>query len=212
MKIDIWSDVMCPFCFIGKKRLEKALKEEEIEQAEITFHSFLLDPEVKTDPDKNVLHHLAAKKGITVEEAKVMYDQVTEMAKNEGLNFNLNQAVVANSINAHRILHFAKTENKQPAFKEGLLRAYFEEGKNIDDPVVLANIAEQSGLNKEDVIGIFNSSAFKEDVIRDIQSAQKMGVRGVPFFVFNDRYSISGAQPTETFRKALSQIKDEAKQ
>lgn len=208
MKVEIWSDVMCPFCYIGKRRFEKAMKEHGIVGAEIIYRSFLLDPELATDPNKNVTQHLAEKKEISLEEAQKMNDYVTKMAAEEGLNYDLENAVVANSRNAHRLLHFAKSKGKQIEFKEALLKAYFEEGKNIDKMDILKSIGASVGLVEEEIGKVYNSASFTEEVIQDIQRAQQIGVRGVPFFVFNEKFALSGAQPLETFKQAIQKIKE----
>lgn len=209
MKVEIWSDVMCPFCYIGKRRFEKALEAEGIKDAEVIYRSFLLDPELATDANKNVTEHLAEKKEISLEEAKKMNEYVTQMAAEEGLSYDLENAVVANSRNAHRLLHFAKAKGKQAEFKEALLNSYFEAAKNIDNLVTLKSIGEQVGLDTEEISKVYNSSEYTEEVIKDIQRAQQIGVRGVPFFVFNEKFALSGAQPVDTFKQAIQKVKEE---
>jgi len=208
MKVEIWSDVMCPFCYIGKRRFEKALKAEGVDDVEIIYRSFLLDPELATDPNKNVTEHLAEKKGISIDEAQKLNDYVTKMASEEGLNYDMENAIVANSRNAHRLLHFAKSKGKQAEFKEALLKAYFEEGKNIDKMDSLKSIGASVGLDEEEVGKVYNSADFTENVIEDIQRAQQIGVRGVPFFVFNEKFALSGAQPLDTFKQAIQKVKE----
>ena len=208
MKVEIWSDVMCPFCYIGKKRFEKAVASLGVEEEiEIVYRSFLLDPELQTDPTTNVTQHLATKKGIPLEEALKMNQYVTGMAAEEGLKYDLEKAVVANSRNAHRLLHFAKSKNLQAEFKEALLKAYFEQGKNIDDLNTLKQLGTQVGLDDKGVEEVYLSSAFTEEVIEDIQRAQQIGVQGVPFFVLNEQFALSGAQPTDTFKQALQKVR-----
>ena len=208
MKVEIWSDVMCPFCYIGKKRFEKAVASLGVEEEiEIVYRSFLLDPELQTDPTTNVTQHLATKKGIPLEEALKMNEYVTGMAAEEGLKYDLEKAVVANSRNAHRLLHFAKSKNLQAEFKEALLKAYFEQGKNIDDLDTLKQLGTQVGLDANGVEEVYLSSAFTEEVIEDIQRAQQIGVQGVPFFVLNEQFALSGAQPTDTFKQALQKVR-----
>lgn len=208
MKVEIWSDVMCPFCYIGKRRFENALKAEGVDDVEIIYRSFLLDPELATDPNKNVTQHLAEKKDISLEEAQKLNDYVTQMAAEEGLNYDMENAIVANSRNAHRLLHFAKSKGKQAEFKEALLKAYFEEGKNIDKMDSLKSIGASVGLDEEEVGKVYNSADFTENVIEDIQRAQQIGVRGVPFFVFNEKFALSGAQPLDTFKQAIQKVKE----
>lgn len=210
MKVEIWSDVMCPFCYIGKRRFEKAVDMLGLTgEVEVIYRSFLLDPDLQTNDSISVTEHLAQKKGVTIDEALRMNEYVTSMAKEEGLAYDLNNAVVANSRNAHRLLHFAKSMDKQTAFKEALLKGYFEEGKNIDDLATLKSIGMEVGLNEQDVERVFSSADFTEDVIRDIQRAQQIGVQGVPFFVINEKYALSGAQATDTFKQALHKVKSE---
>lgn len=208
MKVEIWSDVMCPFCYIGKRRFEKAVDSLGIgDEVEVVYRSFLLDPELATDPNKNVTQHLADKKGISMEEAQKMNEHVTGMAAEEGLKYDLKNAVVANSRNAHRLLHYAKSQGKQADFKEALLKAYFEEGKNIDKMDELKTIGASVGLDEEELGKVYNSASYTEDVIQDIQRAQQIGVQGVPFFVINEKFALSGAQPTDTFKQALQKVR-----
>lgn len=210
MKVEIWSDVMCPFCYIGKKRFEKAINSLGMEgEVDVVYRSFLLDPDLETDPSMNVTQHLAKKKGISLEEAQKMNEYVTGMAAEEGLTYDLGNAVVANSRNAHRLLHLAKSKGKQAEFKEALLRGYFEEGKNIDDLETLKELGKQAGLNPDEIEATFSSADFTEEVIQDIQRAQQIGVQGVPFFVINEKFALSGAQPTDTFKQALQKVQTE---
>jgi predicted DsbA family dithiol-disulfide isomerase len=210
MKVEIWSDVMCPFCYIGKRRFEKAVASLGMgEDIEVIYRSFLLDPELQTDPSTSVTQHLATKKGIPLEEALKMNEYVSGMAAEEGLKYDLENAVVANSRNAHRLLHFAKSKNRQAEYKEALLKAYFEQGKNIDDLETLKLLGTQIGLDAKEVEEVFLSSAFTEDVIQDIHRAQQIGVQGVPFFVINEQFALSGAQPTDTFKQALQKVSSE---
>lgn len=210
MTVEIWSDIMCPFCYIGKKRFEKAVNALGLNNdVEVIYRSFLLDPDLVTDSTKHVIEHLAQKKGVSVEEAQKMNDYVTQMAADEGLSYKMDDAVVANSRNAHRLLHFAKSKGKQVALKELLLRSYFEEGKNIDDLHTLKTIGGEIDLDQQEIEQVYSSAMFTEDVINDIQRAQQIGIQGVPFFVINGKYALSGAQSTQTFRKALNKVQSE---
>jgi predicted DsbA family dithiol-disulfide isomerase len=203
MKVEIWSDVMCPFCYIGKRRFEKAVKALSLDNITIEYKSFLLDATLKTDSNISAQEHLAKAKGISLEEVNKMYQQVTEMAKGEGLNFDFDKSIVANSFNAHRILHLAKQEGKQEEVKELLLKTHFEEGKNIDDAPTLEALAEMAGISKDKCTDVLNSDAFSDAVNEDIKMAREIGVKGVPFFVLEDKYAISGAQSVEVFKEAL---------
>jgi predicted DsbA family dithiol-disulfide isomerase len=204
MKVEIWSDVMCPFCYIGKRRFEGALEEfEHKNDVEVVWKSFQLNPALKTDPSKNTVEHLAESKGWTLAHAKEMTSHVVNMAKEVGLNYDFDHAVVANSFDAHRVVQYAKTMGKGDAMEEQLFKAYFIDGKNTADHDTLAELASAIGLNSEEVKGLLSTDAFSEAVQQDIYESQQIGVRGVPFFVLDDKYAISGAQASETFLGAL---------
>lgn len=206
MKIEIWSDVACPFCYIGKRRLEEALNGfEHQSDVEIEWKSFQLNPELKTNKIQSIHEYLAEAKGWTVEYAKQMGEQVTAMAGEVGLNYNMDTTVVANTFNAHRIIQFAKTQNLGDAIEEALFKAYFMEGKNIDSKTELIEIAVSIGLNAAEAEKVLDEKQFSEQVEFDAYEAQQIGVRGVPFFVFNRKYGISGAQPLEVFTRTLDQ-------
>lgn len=206
MKIEIWSDVACPFCYIGKRRLEEALNGfEHQSDVEIEWKSFQLNPELKTNKIQSIHEYLAEAKGWTVEYAKQMGEQVTAMAEEVGLNYNMDTTVVANTFNAHRLIQFAKTQNLGDAIEEALFKAYFMEGKNIDSKTELIEIAVSIGLNATEAEKVLDEKQFSEQVEFDAYEAQQIGVRGVPFFVFNRKYGISGAQPLEVFTRTLDQ-------
>jgi predicted DsbA family dithiol-disulfide isomerase len=205
MEINIWSDIRCPFCYIGKRKFEAALKEfSNAKDVKVTWKSFELDPTLQTQPNINLVEHLAMTKGMPVEQAKGMVSHVMNMASEEGLKFNFDHAVVASSYNAHRLLHFAKSQQKGDQLKEALLKAHLEDGINIDDIHALTEIAVANGLEKEATEKVLNSDDFGYDVKQDEMEAQNIGVRGVPFFVFDNKYAISGAQPTEAFLETLN--------
>lgn len=206
MKIEIWSDVACPFCYIGKRRLEEALNGfEHQSDVEIEWKSFQLNPELKTNKIQSIHEYLAEAKGWTVEYAKQMGEQVTAMAEEVGLNYSMDTTVVANTFNAHRIIQFAKTQNLGDAIEEALFKAYFMEGKNIDSKTELIEIAVSIGLNATEAEKVLDEKQFSEQVEFDAYEAQQIGVRGVPFFVFNRKFGISGAQPLEVFTRTLDQ-------
>mgnify|MGYP001029642298 FL=1 len=205
MEINIWSDIRCPFCYIGKRKFEAALKNfPEADKVKVTWKSFQLDPTLQTQPDIKLMEHLAMSKGMPLDQAKGMVSHVMNMASEEGLRFNFDHAVVANSFNAHRLLHFAKSLQKGGQLKEALLKAHLEDGINIDDIRALTEIAVANGLEKEATEKILNSDDYAYDVKQDEMEAQNIGVRGVPFFVFDNKYAISGAQPTEAFLETLN--------
>lgn len=204
MKVEIWSDVMCPFCYIGKRRIESALDQfDHAEDIQIEWKSFQLQPDIETQPDKNVTDHLAEVKGWSVEQAAQMNKRVTDMAEEVGLEYHFDKAVVANSFDAHRFAHYAKSQGKGDAAEEALFKAYFTEGKNTDNYDVLTALANDIGLDTEETRQVLESDQYAEDVREDIEESRKVGVQGVPFFVFDRKYAISGAQPTEAFVEAL---------
>ncbi len=210
MKVEIWSDIMCPFCYIGKRKFESALAQfEHKDDVDIVWKSFQLNPDMKTEAGKNINQYLAEIKGWSVEQAKEMNDRVTEMAKQVGLEYDLNKAVVANSFNAHRLIQFAKNTGKGDAAEERLFKAYFTEGKNVDDLHVLSQLAGEIGLNITEVEEVLKSAAFSDEVQQDVYEAQQVGVRGVPFFVLGNKYAVSGAQESATFLQALKTTWDE---
>ena len=204
MKVEIWSDVMCPFCYIGKRKFETALKAfTEQDHVEIVWKSFQLSPHMKTDPTTDINHYLAAHKGISLAEAKRMNEHVTELAKRVGLVYDFDHSVVANSFNAHRFSHFAKLHGKQNEAEEKLFSAYFTEGKNIDDYPTLIQLGEEIGLDINDLKASLENNKYAEEVAADIDEAQQLGARGVPFFVFNRKYAVSGAQDSSVFSGVL---------
>jgi predicted DsbA family dithiol-disulfide isomerase len=204
MKIEIWSDIMCPFCYIGKRRLESALADFEFaEHVQIEWKSFLLNPDMVTDPSKSTFEYLSETKGWSMAQTKQVSQQVVEMAAGEGLVYHMDKTVVANAKNAHRLLQLAKTLEKGGEMKERLLKAYFTEGENIDDQETLIRLAKEVGLAESRVTECLNSDEFGDKVEQDIYESRQIGVRGVPFFVVDRKYGISGAQPKEAFEQTI---------
>jgi predicted DsbA family dithiol-disulfide isomerase len=204
MKVEIWSDVMCPFCYIGKRRFEQALSGfPHKDQIKIAWKSFQLNPAMKTDPEKNINEYLAEIKGVSPEHARQMNDRVTGMAAEMGLHYDFDKAIVANSFDAHRLIQLAKANGKDDAMEERLFRAYFTEGKNTADHDTLLQLGIEVGLDSTAVRQVLDSNEYAQQVQQDIYEAQQIGIRGVPFFLFNDHYAVSGAQATETFSAAL---------
>jgi predicted DsbA family dithiol-disulfide isomerase len=213
MQVEIWSDVMCPFCYIGKRRFEKALAQlNGKENIEVIWKSFQLNPDLETDPGKNINQYLSEVKGMSMERAEQLNRQVTEMAAGEGLQYDLDKAIIANSMNAHRFSHFALSKNKQDEAEEQLFKAYFTEGKNTDDINILIQLGKSIGLDETELRKVLESERFTEDVRMDIYESQQLGVRGVPFFVFNRKYAVSGAQETPVFLQNLEKSFEEWKQ
>ncbi len=206
MKVEIWSDVMCPFCYIGKQRFELALDQfEYTDDIEIEWRSFQLNPDLKTDPDISINEYLAQSKGWPLEHARKMNRQVTEMAKEVGLEYNMDQAVVANSFDAHRLVQLAKEQGKGNEMEELLFKAYFTEGENMADHNTLKTLAAKCGLDTNKAKKVLESSEYANQVKHDIEIASSMNIRGVPFFLFDRKYGVSGARETEVFLKALKQ-------
>jgi len=204
MKIEIWSDVMCPFCYIGKRRFEDALQQfEHKDEVEVEWKSFQLNPDMKTNPNLNINQYLADVKGWNLDYAQRMNDHVTEMAAQVGLTYDFDKAVVANSFNAHRLSHLAKKHGLGDAMEEALFKAYFTDGKNIDDKEVLTELGVSIGLNADVVKQTLDSNDFADVVKHDIAEAQYLGISGVPFYVMNNKYGVSGAQAVPVFSETL---------
>lgn len=213
MKIDIWSDIRCPFCYIGKRKFENALEKfPHNNSVEVNWHSFELDPTLKTNTEINATEHLASIKGIPKSRAEEMNQYVAKMAEEVGLRFTFDKNVVANSFKAHRLIQLAKTKGLSDAAEEALFKAHFTEGKNIDDKKTLEDIALGIGLRSEEVNKFLNSDSFTKEVRQDEMQAQTFGIHGVPFFIFNDKYAVSGAQPSETFLEVMNKTWEEFKE
>ena len=210
MKIEIWSDIACPFCYIGKRKVEKAIQRlPDSVGIVLEWKSFQLNPSLQTDPNQNTLSYLAEAKGWTMEQTLKMTAQVTAMGKEEGLNFNFEKTAVANTKRSHRLLHLAKGFNCQNELKEQLFKVYFEEGKNIDELETLLQCAEQVGIPRAEAINVLDTHAFEEEIDQDVYESRLIGVQGVPFFVFDRKYGISGAQPDEVFDQTLQKARQE---
>jgi protein disulfide-isomerase len=204
MKIDIWSDVRCPFCYIGKKKFETALnKFPHKDNVEVIWHSFQLDPGMQTQPGKNAYDYFSEAKGLSRPQAVGMHNRAALIGREAGLTFNFDNLVVANSFNAHRFIQLAKTKGLANDAEEQLFKAYFTEGKNIDDTATLAQIGISIGIDAKEAAEALTSGAFAAEVERDESAARTIGIRGVPFFVFNYQHAVSGAQSPDTFLQVL---------
>ena len=210
MTIEIWSDVMCPFCYIGKRKFENALTQfPHKDDVKVIWKSFQLNPNLKTDAHKNTHQYLAEVKGWSLEEAKKMSDHVTNLAKQVGLTYHLDKAVVANSFDAHRFSCLAKKHSLQDKAEERLFLAYFTEGKNTADHATLIQLGVEIGLEADEIKQMLEGNEYAVEVQQDIIEAQQAGVRGVPFFVLGGKYAISGAQETALFLEALNRTWEE---
>jgi predicted DsbA family dithiol-disulfide isomerase len=212
MKIEIWSDVVCPFCYIGKRKFEEAMKSfSGAADVEVVWRSYQLQPDLETQPGKNAIAHLAESKGWTIDYSRQMHDYVVNLAKEVGLQYDFDKAVVANSFRAHALSHYAHEMGKGNEMEERLFQAYFINGENIDDLQTLLSIAEEIGLDKEISRTKLESGFYTAAVEKDIAAAQEAGVTGVPFFVFNDKFAVSGAQSPAIFLQTLEKAYDEMK-
>jgi predicted DsbA family dithiol-disulfide isomerase len=203
VQVDIWSDVVCPWCYIGKRRFESALAQfEHRDQVEVVFHSFELDPDATASPAGSIPDRLARKYGISREQAVQQNQRLARLGAVEGIDFQFERAQPANSFDAHRLLHFARQHGKQAELQERLFRAYFSDGEPIGDRETLMRLAGEAGLDAREVL---ETDAYAADVREDERLAADLGINGVPFFVLNGRYGISGAQPTDLMLSALEQ-------
>lgn len=207
MRIDIWSDYACPFCYIGKKRLEHALSEfPGKDHVEVVFRSFQLDPSANPAGEVNIHEMLAKKYNMTLEKAQAMNAQLTEQAKGVGLDFRFDTMVHTNTFDAHRLSHYAAKHGKAAEITERLLRAYFTDSLNVGDRSVLAKLAGEVGLDEAEVASVLASDAYSAEVNADIAEGARLNITGVPFFVFNNKYAVSGAQPGPVFTEVLETV------
>jgi len=204
---------MCPFCYIGKRRFEDALsKFGDADGIEVEWRSFQLDPTIKPEDGKDLYQYLSDRKGIPYEQAVQMNNQVAAMAADAGITFNPATAVVANSFDAHRLIHLAKQNQLQDEAEERLFRSYFTESKDFGDHAVLTELGKEIGLDESSIKQTLSSDAYSKDVTADINEAQALGIRGVPFFVFDRKYAVSGAQASSAFLQVLEKSFGEFKE
>ncbi|QHL86763.1 thioredoxin domain-containing protein [Nibribacter ruber] len=212
MKVEIWSDVVCPFCYIGKRKFEKALEQfSPKDKVEVLWRSFQLDPDLKPIPGQSVHEYLGRRKGTTTAQGKQMNDQMAAMAKDEGLVYDFDNAIINNTFLAHQLIHLAHTRHKQDQMKERLFAAYYTQGQDVGNIDTLVKLAEEVGLDGAEAREALQNQTYADEVQQDIVRAQQVGVRGVPFFVFNNKYAVSGAQPTELFKEVLEKVWEEEK-
>ncbi len=211
MKVQIWSDIMCPFCYVGKGNIDQAIAELPFgNEIEIEWKSFQLDPDFKDESGtKTTKEYLMEKKGMSSSQVEQIQNQLTEMGKLAGVKFNHNTTIASNTFLAHQLLHFSKSHHLSNEMEDALFEAHFLNGENIGKLDVLISIATKVGLNGEEVKEALTSEKYAYDVKQDILEGQNIGVSGVPFFVLNDKYAVSGAQPIETFVQALTQTYNE---
>ena len=210
MKIDIWSDYACPFCYIGKRKLEEAIETfKGKEDIEIVWRSFQLDPNAKESTDRDMVTGLAEKYNMTKEKAQEMIDNMNNMAKEVGLDYNFKDMIAPNTMKAHRLAIYAKEFDLMGDMNERLLKAHFVDAINIGDIEALGKLAEEVGLNKEDAINMLNSDKYTDEVEKDRYEAQQLEINSVPFFVFDNKYAVQGAQPPQAFLDVFQKISEE---
>jgi predicted DsbA family dithiol-disulfide isomerase len=206
MRVDIWSDVICPWCYIGKRRFEAALgRFDHRDDVEVVWHSFELDPSAPARREGNLADLLAAKYGMSRNQALDANANITKLAAAEGLDYHLERAQPGNTFDAHRLIHLAEKHGLQAEMKERLLRGYFSDGMAVGDPDALVGAAVEVGLDNDEVGNVLDSDAYSDTVRADEAHAARLGISGVPFFVLGNRYGVSGAQPPDAILGALDQ-------
>ena len=209
IKVDIWSDIACPWCYIGKRKFEDAVSRfEELPESvpiEIEYHSFELAPDTPVDFEGSEIDFLVGHKGMPEKQVEEMLGTVTTVARSVGLEYDFAALQHTNTVKAHELLHYAKNQGKQLEVKERLLRAYFVEGRHIGHVDELAQLAAEVGLDPQDVSRSLDADEHRAEVRADQEQAARLGINGVPFFVIDGRYGISGAQSPEMFVEALRQ-------
>jgi predicted DsbA family dithiol-disulfide isomerase len=205
VKVDIWSDVACPWCFIGKRKFEEGVRRFGGD-VEIEYHSFELSPDTPVDFDGSTTDFLAARKGMPVQQVEQMLANVTGIADSVGLHYDFDQVKHTNTVLAHQLIHYAKAHGRQAEMKERLLSAYFEEGRHVGRIEDLADLAAEVGFDRDDVIRSLESREHLAAVEADKSQAIAYGIQGVPFFVLEGKYGISGAQDASVFENALGQV------
>ena len=210
IRVDIWSDIACPWCYLGKHRFEAGVaafrqRHPDVE-IEVESHSFELAPDTPEHFDGSEVDFLSRHKGMPREQVEEMLDQMAQLAAAEGITFDWDRLRHANTSRAHRVLHLAKEQGLQQELLERLYRAYFSEGVQITDPDALAALGEEVGLDGDEVRDALDDEGYGEAVERDITRARMLGVNGVPFFLLEQKYGVSGAQSAETFVGVFEQV------
>jgi predicted DsbA family dithiol-disulfide isomerase len=206
VKIDVWSDVACPWCYVGKRRLETALAQPGAPEVEIEYHSFELSPDTPVDFEGSEIDFLAHHKGMAPAQVEQMLGQMTELAATEGLEYHFDTLQHTKTLLAHELLHHAKAHGLQVEMKERLLRAYFTESKHVGHVEDLVELATEVGLDADESRTALTDHRYADDVAADIAQARALGINGVPFFVLDGKYGVSGAQSPETFSAVLERV------
>lgn len=210
IRVDVWSDIACPWCYIGKHRFAEGLeafrRQHPDVEVELESHSYELAPDTPENYAGSEVDFLVKHKGMPAEQVEQMLAQMTAMAEAEGIVFDFARLRHANTRRAHRVLHLAKEQGLQAELMERLFRAYFAEGREVSDPDTLAELGEEVGLDSDEVREAFDDEAYEEAVDRDITRARMLGAAGVPFYLFDQQYAVSGAQPAATFAEVLDRV------
>lgn len=209
MRVDIWSDLVCPWCYLGKRRFERAVAELGVD-VEVVHHSFQLDPSFPRGTSRPTREVLAEKYGRTPEEADAMQAQMEERAAADGLEYHLGDAHMGNTVDGHRLVHLAAERGMADAVVERFYRAYFTESRSIFDRDSLVELAAEAGLDAEEARAVLESDAYEAEVAADGEQARALGASGVPFFVIDQRYGVAGAQSSEVFAQVLRRVTDGA--
>lgn len=212
VRIDVWSDVVCPWCYIGKRRLEAAIEmyraEPDSPEVEVVFHSFQLAPDLPTDIDQSALEYLVEHKGVDESRARAMQNHVTHVASTVGLEYHFDKARSANTHLAHQLIHFGREHDSQAEVKERVFKAHFTEGRHIGSIDTLVEIASEAGLDVEAARDALETGKYASAVEQDRDLAARIGINGVPFFVIDGKLGVSGAQPPETLLDAIEQARN----
>ena len=208
IKVDIWSDVQCPWCYIGKRKFEAGAAAFDGD-VEVEYHSFELAPDTPVDFDGTPVDYLSQRKGMPAEQVALMLANVTGIASSVGLDYDYDHVHQTNTIKAHELLHYAKAQGRQLEMKERLLKAYFVDGRHVGRTEDLADLAAEIGLDRDEVVGVLTDETYLADVKADVAQAVAYGIQGVPFFVIDGTYGVSGAQDATTFTHVLEQARTE---
>ncbi|MDD7962484.1 DsbA family oxidoreductase [Microbacterium thalli] len=210
IKIDVWSDIACPWCYIGKRNLEAGLaataEDDDAPRVEVTFHSFELSPDTPVDFDGDELDFLSSHKGIPREQVQQMLENVTGVAKDAGLDYHFDILKHTNTVKAHELLHFAKAQGRQHEMTERLMAAYFTEGRHVGRVDELVELAAEAGLDADAARDALETGEYLTAVRADQDQARSYGINGVPFFVIDGKYGVSGAQPADAFAQIARQV------
>ncbi len=208
IKVDIWSDVQCPWCYIGKRKFEAGAAEFGGDVI-VEYHSFELAPDTPVDFDGTPVDYLVQRKGVDATQAQMMIDRVTGIAQSVGLDYDYDHIHQTNTVISHELIHFAKSKGRQLEMKERLLKAYFIDGEHVGRIPDLVDIAVELGFDRDEVTEALESHRFLPDVKADVALAREYGIQGVPFFVIDGKYGVSGAQEAATFANVLTQVQSE---